>query len=145
MFVQPILQWKSSKYYIFWVRIYIFIYPAWNAHAPYYIVIYGLSDSTIFFPHYLINGKIFAKMLLNTKCVFWFSLQILSITFLILRRIQRDFIVNVHRSSCKVPVARFWWNLNILDRFFSKKKILAYQNSWKYGQTEERIRQTWRR
>ena len=33
-------------------------YPACNAHAPYYIVICGLSGSTIFFPHYLINDVI---------------------------------------------------------------------------------------
>jgi hypothetical protein len=33
------------------------------------IVICGLPYSTIFFPHYLINGTIFGK-----KCVFWFSL-----------------------------------------------------------------------
>jgi hypothetical protein len=42
--------------------------------------------------------------LLNIICVFWFPLQLLSETFLILRRIQRDIIINVHRSSCKVPV-----------------------------------------
>ena len=30
------------------------------------------------------------------KCVFWFSLQILSETFLILRRIQRDIITNIY-------------------------------------------------
>jgi hypothetical protein len=47
--------------------------------------------------------------LLDTIRVFWFSVQLLSETFLILRRIQRDIIINVHRSSCKVPVilARF--------------------------------------
>jgi hypothetical protein len=36
--------------------------------------------------------------------VFSFSLQLMSETFLILRIIQRDIIINVHRSSCKVPV-----------------------------------------
>ena len=35
-----------------------------------HIVICGLSRATIFFSHYLINGMIFGKMLLNTKCVF---------------------------------------------------------------------------
>jgi hypothetical protein len=79
-------------------------YPAHTAHAPYYIVTCGLSGCTIFFTHYLINCTIFGKMLLNIKCVFWFSLQLLSETFLILRRIQRDIIINVHRSSCRVPV-----------------------------------------
>ena len=45
-----------------------------------HIVIYGLSDSTIFFPHYLINGTIFEKKKkLNRKCVFWFSVQFIRI------------------------------------------------------------------
>jgi len=35
-----------------------------------HIVIYGLPCSTMFFPHYLINGTIFEKKLLSTKCVF---------------------------------------------------------------------------
>ena len=37
------------------------------------------------FRHYLIKDKIFEKKLLNIKCVFWFSLQLLYQTFLILR------------------------------------------------------------
>jgi hypothetical protein len=36
--------------------------------------------------------------------MFWFSLQLLYKQFLILRRIQRDTIRNVHRPSCKVPI-----------------------------------------
>jgi hypothetical protein len=45
----------------------------------------------------------FGKKLLNIKCVFWFSLQLLSETFLILRIIDWD-IINGHRPSCKAPV-----------------------------------------
>ena len=56
------------------------------------------------FSNYLINGTILEKQLLNTKCVFWFSLQLLSETFLILSRTERDMIKNVCWSSCKVPV-----------------------------------------
>jgi len=37
-------------------------------------------DSTILFPHYLIN-MIFEKDLLNTKCVFWFSLQLSTLPY----------------------------------------------------------------
>jgi hypothetical protein len=103
-FAWPLLQWKSNKYYIFWVCVCSLSYAACKAHAPYYIVICGLSGCTVFFPHYLINGTIFGKRLLNIKCVFWFYLQLLSETFIILRRIQRDIIINVHRSSCKVPL-----------------------------------------
>ena len=35
-----------------------------------HIVICVLLRSTIFFPHYLINGTILGKKLLNTKCGF---------------------------------------------------------------------------
>jgi len=62
-------------------------YPACNEHAPYCYLwparLYNI------FPHYLTNGTIFGKPLLNTICVFWFYLQILSTTFLILRRTER--------------------------------------------------------
>jgi hypothetical protein len=51
------------------------------------------------FPHYLINGAIFEKKLLNIKCVLRFSLQLLSKTFLILRRIRRDIAINVETYS----------------------------------------------
>jgi hypothetical protein len=39
-----------------------------------------------FFPHYVINGTIFGKHLLNIKCGFRFSLQLLSNTFPILKK-----------------------------------------------------------
>ena len=43
------------------------------------------------------------KKILNIKCLFWFSVQLLSETFLILRRIQRDIIINIRTSV-------FIWN-----------------------------------
>jgi len=33
--VQPLCQWKSNKYYIFWVCICSLRYQACNVHAPY--------------------------------------------------------------------------------------------------------------
>jgi hypothetical protein len=78
-------------------------YPACKAHSPFYIAICGLSGSTKLFQTISkqndFRGK---KMLLDTKCVFWFSPQLLSESFLILRRIERHFIINVHWSSRKV-------------------------------------------
>jgi hypothetical protein len=60
-------------------------------------------------PHELINGTIFEQMLLNTKCVFGFSLQVWSETFFILSRVWRDMIKNVQwftrqrtRHSCEI-------------------------------------------
>jgi len=70
-FVQLLLLWERNKYYIFWVSVCSLRHPACNAHAPnchlWSVRLYSI------FPHYLINGTIFGKKLLNTKCVFWFS------------------------------------------------------------------------
>jgi hypothetical protein len=50
--------------------VFSFIYAACKAHAPYYIVIRGLSNSTKFFPHCLINGTNFGKKVIEHKmCV----------------------------------------------------------------------------
>jgi hypothetical protein len=47
----------------------------------------------------------FRKNVIEHKmCVLIFSTKLFSETFLIMRRIQRDTIINVHKSSCKVPV-----------------------------------------
>ena len=45
------------------------------------IVICGLPGYTNAFPLHLIKGMILKKKLLNIKCVFWFSLQLLSEIF----------------------------------------------------------------
>jgi hypothetical protein len=60
--------------------------------------------------------------------VFWFSLQILPKTFLILRRIQRGIVINVKTSLCKVPVipVGVYWNSNFLDRFSKKAQISSF-------------------
>jgi hypothetical protein len=83
-FVQPLLSSKIKNCYIIWLRSCSFSYPACNAHGPCWLLwparLYNI------FPHYLINGKILEDTLLNIKCAFWFSLQVLSATFIILRR-----------------------------------------------------------
>ena len=83
-------------------------YPAYIAHAPYYTAICGLPRSTMFYPRYLIDGKIFGKKLLNTKCVFWFCLQLLSETFLILRRIERDSFFHVIPQTAQFSKKSYW-------------------------------------
>jgi hypothetical protein len=79
------------------------------------------------FPHYLINGTIFGKNLLNIKCVFWFYLQLLSETFLILRITERDIIINVHRCSCKVPLLLSDFNETCIF-WIEFRKILKFEN-----------------
>jgi len=67
--VQPLLRWKSTKYYIFWDCVCSLRYSACKAHTPYYIVICGLSGSTILF-HIITYWHQLQKKLLN-KCLFW--------------------------------------------------------------------------
>ena len=75
--------------------------PACNAHAP--CCLLWPAPLYCIFPYYLLNGTILGKKLLNVKCVLLFSLQLLSETFLILRRNERDMIKNVYWSSCTAP------------------------------------------
>jgi len=58
-------------------------------------------------PNHLTNGTIFGKKLLNIKCDYLFSLQIMSETFLILRRIQRDMYKHLH---IKYPLFLLYFN-----------------------------------
>jgi len=53
--------------------------------------------------------------------VFWFSLQLLSETFLILRRIQQDIITSVIMSSCKVPLLLSKFNQTLIFSPYFKK------------------------
>jgi len=84
------------------VRLYSCLsYPTCKTHAPWHTLIFGPSGSIIFFL-IISNRHDFqgGGEILNIKCVLWFSLQILSEIFFILR-IQRDNIVNVSRFSRK--------------------------------------------
>ena len=54
-----------------------------------HLVACGLSGSAVFFHIISCNGEIFGKSLLNTKCVFLFSVPLLSGTILIIRIIHR--------------------------------------------------------
>ena len=68
-----------------------------------HIVICGLSDSTIFFPHYLINGTILEEKL-SKRVRFDFLYNFRHETFFVQRIIERGATKNVYRSSRKVPI-----------------------------------------
>ena len=77
--MQPLLQWKSSKCYIFWACACSLRYPARNTHVPHcHLWPFQLYN---ILPHYLINSTIFEKKLLNIKHVFWFSQHVTFETF----------------------------------------------------------------
>ena len=98
-------------------------YPACKAHAPYCkychlrpVLLYHI------FPHYLINGTIFGKTLLNTTYLLgWFSVRLLCEKFFILIRIELVATINVHRFLCKLSVILVIFNETwIFSKDFSK-------------------------
>jgi hypothetical protein len=94
--------------------LYFHLWPVWLYHI---------------FPHYLTNGTVLGKRVTAHKmCVFY--QQSLSETFLILRIIKRDMIINVYTSSCKAPVIfiRFEWDLIFLD-IFSKISSMTFNEN----------------
>jgi hypothetical protein len=84
-------------------------YPPFRAHLLYAALHYHMWLVCLY--HFFFSSHkrhdFRNKKVLNIKCLFWFSVQLLSETFLILRRIKRNIIINVPRSSCKVPVVFF--------------------------------------
>jgi len=74
-----------------------------------HIVNCGLTGSTIFFPHHLINGTIFKKKGYSTQNVcFDFLYNFFSETFLVLRRNERDMIIYIlvfiQNTLCSCPI-----------------------------------------
>jgi hypothetical protein len=70
----------------------------------------------------------------------------MSETLLILRRIQRDIIINVHRCSCKETLFLSYWNLStdfrkIIKYKISPKSIRSEQN-YSMGRDEGRAGRT---
>jgi hypothetical protein len=111
---------KSNEYYIFlWVsaracgsmrrRVGVCMcacsltYPACKAHASCYMVICGLSGSTIFFRHHLTNGTIFCKTLLNIKSVSIYSTTSIWKISHSKKNLER-YCHKGEKSSCKIPV-----------------------------------------
>jgi len=94
-----------------------------------HIVICGPSGSTLFFHIISLTTQFFKnKNLLDIKCMFWFSLQLLSETFLIIRRTERDINTKVYWSLHKYPLFLSNFNETWIFRICIWK-ILKYQIS----------------
>ena len=87
--------------------------------------------STVFFRHYPINGSILGERLLNMKCVFLFSLQFLVKTFLTLRRIQQDIVINVKTYWLFLSCFSETWTFSIHFRKRHKYRMLLKFVHWK--------------
>ena len=94
-----------------------------HAISMLHIFICGLSGYTMFFTLFHKRYDFWKSSIEHKTCVRIFF-TILSETFLILRRIQQDIIINVRKSSCKVGI----YSCQILwDKNFIKKKSENYQ------------------
>jgi hypothetical protein len=100
--------------------------PVCDVHAPYYL--WPALLDTIF-------PQFSEKKLLSAKCVFWFSIQILSETFLILRRNEWDMIKMYIGLHVKYPL--FLSILMTLESSWHFQKILKHQISWKSVRWEQ--------
>jgi hypothetical protein len=147
MLVQPLLQWKSNNYYIFWVCICSVRYPACNAHAP----LCHLWSAWLYniFPHYLINSTIKKKVIEHKMCVLIFSttsVRNISLSKKNSARYYKKCTVTIMQSTCySCPLLR---QHDFLDRFFKKTQIsnfikihpvraeLFHVDSWTNGQTD---------
>jgi hypothetical protein len=101
-------------------------YPACNAHAPYYIAIFGLPRSTIFLHIISQTERFSGGKVTEHKICLTFVFYFMSETFLILRTIQKDnvkmyiglhvkyqlllsdFIAGVHSWGCRLSRRQPW-------------------------------------
>jgi hypothetical protein len=140
--VQPMLHWKSSKYYIFWVRVCRLRYPAWNVHAS-YRYLWPSRLYSIFSSH---KRHYFRKTIIEHKmCVFIFSTRfVLNISYSKknLTRYDKKMVIGLY--------IKYLWSLSVLIRLeFSRQIFEKYSNINFYenhspGSRDVRCwRQTW--
>jgi hypothetical protein len=82
---------NASKCFIIWERIFSLRHPACNARAPYCHL--WPAQFYIIFQHYLINGTMFEKQVIEHKMCFDYIYNFFLKYFL--RRIERDMTKNV--------------------------------------------------
>ena len=105
----------------------LLIQRAKRMHRIVFSSVTSLAGFSIFFDIISQTAR-FSEKLMNMKCGFWFSLQLLSKKCLILRRIQRDIVINVKTFPRKVHVilARFEWNFNLTDRVLKASSNMKF-------------------
>jgi len=138
MYIQPNIEARSCNQCYRGITISILkcvcslSYPASNAHAPYChlcpVRLYHI------FPHYLIKQQDFRTKVIAQKSVFWFCLQLLSETFLILRRTGPRYY---HNYAClHVTYQLFFSDFNatwIFLTIFEKSSNIKFHENMSSG------------
>jgi hypothetical protein len=111
-------------------------------HKQHIILLTVACQALPYFTHYLTNGTIFGKKLLNIICVFLFFLQCLSETLLMLRRIQCVSMINAPSSSCKVTAILVRFNKTwIFLKDFGKTLNIKFHKNLFSGKSDVPHRQ----
>jgi hypothetical protein len=86
---------------------------------------YAASPAVLYFSTLFHNGTIFKKTLMNVECVYWYSLQLLSETFLLQEELREIFLKMCIGLHVKYPVflIGLLWNLNFHNRFSKNTQI----------------------
>jgi hypothetical protein len=115
--------------------------------VPCYTTILACLGLPVFsFKNSVINGAIFGETNCEHKMYVLITSTNLSETILLVRKLQRDIIINVYRVPWRVPhfFFRFSWNLDFLGRFSKTTQISSFMKIhpmgaelfYAYGQTD---------
>ena len=131
VFAQPFLQWKTIGTTCY-ERVFLVLLSSMQAKLMHHVMSSVACPSVPYFstlsPKRHDLNKIYIYIFFfYMKCLFWFSLQLSSETFLILRRTKRGIIIRVHKPVCKVFALMSDFNkTGIFSTDF--RKILKYQH-----------------
>jgi hypothetical protein len=107
-FAKPLLPWKDNEYYTFCVCVCVCVCMTLviqHAKRMRRIILSSVASPALqYFPTSSHIGHDFREKLFSIKYVFWFCLQLLFQTFLILRRMTQYVIINVHMFSRKLLI-----------------------------------------
>jgi len=106
-----------------------------------HVVIRGLSGFYHIRPHYLINDTMSGKILMNTKCVFWFPLQTLYEIFSFqeeLSEIWSKMYIGLRVKNPLNFLSRFSRNIQMSDVVKIRAAVaeLPHADGWMDGQTD---------
>jgi len=123
--MQPSSQWKSNKYYIFWVCLCILKYSLCNVRAP-YCHLWSVRLYNIF-PRYVIKVIIFLKKVTGHKMcgLIFYTAFVWNILHSTKNWARYDKNVHWYSYNVFVILVRFLMKLNIFRKIFEKNTQIS--------------------